>query len=83
MNSKQFVTAIGIIAKNHSTQLFINKPLGSDAQFGNSIGNLGVTEYTIRIKDCCASVIKNLINEGYSLSMQDGLTSVNKYGTLS
>lgn len=77
MNSKQFITAIGIISKNHSTQLFINKPLG------NSLGNLGVNEYTIRIKDCCASVFNNLIKEGYSLSMTDGLTSVTKYGTLS
>jgi len=77
MNSKQFITAIGIISKNHSTQLFINKP------YGTSIGNLGVNEYSIRIKDCCASVFNNLIKEGYSLSMQDGLTSVSKYGTIS
>ncbi len=77
MNSKQFITAIGIISKKHSTQLFINKP------HGTYIGNLGVNEYTIRIKDCCASVFNNLIKEGYSLSMQDGLTSVTKYGTIS
>jgi len=75
MNSKQFVTAIGIIAKNHSTQLFINKP------HGEHVGDLGVNEYTIRIKDCCASVFNNLIEQGYSLSLQDGLTSVgiNRY----
>ncbi len=73
MKLKNFLEAIEIISANHSTQLFINKP------YDSYVGELGKTEYSIRIKDCCASVMNDLIDAGFSLSMEDGLTSVNDY----
>ena len=74
MKLNNFLKAIEIISENLSTQLYINKP------YDNFGGNLGNTEYSIRIKDCCAKVINNLIEAGFSLSMKDGLTSVNDWG---
>lgn len=74
MKKEAFLKAIEIISVNHSTQIYINKPNG------NFVGSLGCTEFTIKITNCCASVINNLIKEGYSLSMQDGYTSVRYYG---
>jgi hypothetical protein len=74
MKKDHFLQALEIISRNHSSQIYINKP------YGETIGNLGATEFTIRIKDCCAKVMSNLLEAGYSLSMTDGLTSVNNYG---
>ena len=75
MTNQQFLTAMKIISKNHTTKLIINKPWGS------TIGNLGSTEFTIGITDCCASVFNNLTDEGFTLSMSDGITSVYYYHT--
>ena len=38
-----------------------------------------VTEDYIAITDCCASVIVDLIESGYVLSMKDGKLLVNKF----
>ena len=59
---KNFLEAIEIISANHSTQLFINKP------YDSYVGELGKTEYSIRIKDCCASVMNDLIDAGLYLN---------------
>ena len=75
MKKDHFLQALEIISRNHSTQIYINKP------YGNFVGDeIGTTEFTIRIKDCCAKVMSNLVEAGFSLSMEDGLTSVNNYG---
>ena len=74
MKESQFLKAITILSINHSTKILINKPNNG------YVGNLGSTEFTIDIIDCCASVMNNLIDKGYYLSMKDGLTSVNHYG---
>lgn len=73
MKLTNFLKAMEIMSTNHSTQLFINKP------YGNNVGDLGVTNYNIRIKDCCASVMNNLVDAGFTLSMTDGLTTVDDY----
>ena len=74
MKESQFLKAITILSINHSTKILINKPNNGH------VGNLGSTEFTIDIIDCCASVMNNLIDKGYYLSMKDGLTSVNSLG---
>tara|TARA_R110002012_G_scaffold1725_1_gene8391 strand:+ start:210 stop:437 length:228 start_codon:yes stop_codon:yes gene_type:complete len=73
MKHENFMKAMDILSKNHSTQLYINKP------HDNYVGELGSEKFTIRIKDCCGAVISNLMNAGFSLSMEDGLTSVSDY----
>ena len=73
MNELDFLNAIKTIAPYHTTKLYINKP------YTNSIGQLGSKEFTIRIEECCGAVMTDLLEQGYSLSMKDGLTTVNKY----
>jgi len=73
MELKEFLSAITIIGKHHSTRLIINQPKNGH------VGALGTSEWTIQITDCCASVFNKLLAEGFSLSMQNGTTSVNKY----
>ncbi len=74
MKLTNFLKAIEIISKSHSTQLFINKP------YNGNVGDLGVTDYNIRIKDCCGKVMSDLVDAGFTLSMKDGLTTVDDYG---
>jgi hypothetical protein len=74
MKKEAFLKAIEIISVNHSTQIYINKP------DNNFVGSLGSSEFSIKITNCCPSVINNLIKEGYLLSMKDGYTSVSYYG---
>ncbi len=69
----EFFYEIKTIAPYHTTKLYINKP------YTNSIGQLGSTEFTIRIEECCGAVMTSLLEQGYKLSMKDGLTTVNKY----
>lgn len=73
MNELDFLNAIKTIAPYHTTKLYINKP------YTNSVGQLGSKEFTIRIEQCCASVMTDLLEEGYKLSMKDGLTTVTKF----
>ena len=73
MKLQEFLKALEIISANHSTELIINKPVN------NFVGDLGTTKFTLQIKNCCASVINKLLAEKYSVSMVDGLLSVDKY----
>lgn len=73
MNELDFLNAIKTIAPYHTTKLYINKP------YTNHIGQLGSTEFTIRLEQCCAAVMTSLLEQGYKLSMKDGLTTVTKY----
>lgn len=73
MKAIDFLEAIKIISKNHSTKLVINhvEPNGQVSPVLESP--------TISITDCCASVINNLKDAGFSLSMQNGMTTVSKF----
>jgi len=73
MKVEDFLEAIKIISKKHSTKLEINhvEPNGQVSKFLESP--------TISITDCCASVINELKDAGYSLSMKDGKTILNRY----
>jgi hypothetical protein len=73
MNANDFTQAIQIISKNHSTEVIINhvEPNGQVSPV--------LASPTIHIKTCCASVINNLKDAGFSLSMQNGMLSVTKF----
>jgi hypothetical protein len=43
------------------------------------VGDLGHSQWTIHITDCCASVFNKLRAADFSLSMQNGMTSICKY----
>lgn len=73
MEKDDFMKAMEIISANHTTEMYINKP------YNSHVGDLGTTEFSIRIKKCCANVVDNLKKEGYSLSMEDGLMSLSKF----
>ena len=63
LDSKDFIKALEIISKHHSTELAINTPKN------NFVGYMGQTEFRVHIKKCVPSVINNLIHAGYILNM--------------
>ena len=65
--------AVEIISVNHSTQVHFNLPVD------NFVGNLGGSEFSIYIEKCCVSVVDNLKDAGYKLSMYQGYLHVDKY----
>lgn len=73
LNKEQFFQALEIISRNHSTSVVINLP-----QDG-FVGDMGKDYYRIHIKECCPSVINNLLKENYSLSMGNNGLEVLKY----
>ena len=75
MQLKTFLKAIEIISVNHSTRIYINKP------HNGFVGELGSSKFTIDISDCCGAVINNLKENGFNLSMKNGLTSVDYFGS--
>jgi hypothetical protein len=73
MNKSEFLTALSIIGQHHSTKVIINLPTNGH------VGDLGHSQWTIHITDCCASVFNKLRAADFSLSMQNGMTSICKY----
>lgn len=67
LNSKDFITALEIISKHHSTELAINTPINTP--INNSIGYIGQSKFRLHIKKCVPAVINGLIKEGFILSM--------------
>lgn len=63
LNSKDFITALEIISKHHSTELAINTPIN------NFVGYIGQSEFRLHIKKGVPAVINSLIKEGFILSM--------------
>ena len=63
LDSKDFIKALEIISKHHSTELAINTPKN------NFAGYMGQTEFRLHIKKCVPSVINNLIHAWYILNM--------------
>lgn len=74
MTNTQFLKAIAIIVKYHSTKMVINyvKPNGS-------VGTV-LEQPTIHIIDCCAGLTEELINNGFFLSVGNGMVSVSHFG---
>lgn len=72
MKTNDFLKAIEILTLHHSNELIINKvkPNGSVSKVLESP--------TIHIKNCVPSVINKLIENGFMLSVEDGLLSVDK-----
>ena len=73
MKQKDFTRAIELVSMNHTTKLTINQPIN------NFVGNLGESDWTIHITQCVPAVVKNLIAEGYALSMTEHGLSVDKW----
>lgn len=69
MELKTFQLAISILLEFHSIEIIINHC--------KSNGQVKLTN-TIHIKNCCAECVKKLINQGFSLTMHDGLLIVDK-----
>lgn len=73
MKKAFFDFAVHICSQSHTTEIVINytEPNGQV--------NLNPEVIRLHIKKCCPAVIEKLIENGYSLSMNNGLMSVNKY----
>ena len=71
MEKQDFLTTLNIISENHTTKIVINKADGF-------VGELGKTEFTIHLIDCCASVVDKLKKADYMLSMNKGYLLVHK-----
>lgn len=63
LNSKDFITALELISKHHSTELVINTPIN------NFVGYMGQSEFRLHLKKCVPGVINSLIKEGFILRM--------------
>lgn len=64
LNSKDFITALEIISKHHSTELAINTPSSN-----NFVGYIGQSKFRLHLKKCVPAVINSLIKEGFILKM--------------
>lgn len=73
MTQKDFLLAVQILTDHHSNEVIINKSTGHGSTTGNS------EKPTLHVKNCVASVVNKLIAHGFSLSMNEGLMSVDKY----
>lgn len=73
MKAQDFIKAIEILTDHHSNEVIINKSTGHGSTTGNS------SEPTLHIKNCVGSVVNKLISNGFSLSMHDGLMTIDKY----
>lgn len=67
MNKADFFLAIDIITEHHSTELIVNGPIK---------GFVDKSIYRLQIRECVPSVINKLKEQGFMLSMQDGLLEV-------
>lgn len=63
LNFKDFITALEIISKHHSTELAINTPIN------DFVGYIRQSKFRLHIKKCVPAVINGLIKEGFILSM--------------
>lgn len=63
LNSKDFITALEIISKQHSTELAIN------TLSNNFVGYIGRSKFRLHLKKCVPAVINSLIREGFILKM--------------
>lgn len=74
MTQGQFLKALEIISSHHSSQITINQPVN------DFVGDLGTKKWTIHINKCVPAVIKQLIADGFILSMGEHGISVDFIG---
>lgn len=73
MKAKDFIQAIEILTAHHSNEVIINKSSGHMSSTGNE------QSPTLHVKDCVPSAINKLIAAGFTLGMNNGLLSVDKF----
>ena len=73
MTKQDFMNAIETLSKSHNVEMVINhvKPNGQVSPVLESP--------TISIIGCPARVVHELMDQGYKISMTDGMMIVNKY----
>lgn len=73
MKPANLLEAIAILSKNHSNEVIINKSTGHGSTTGSE------SKPTLHIKNCTAAAVNNLKAAGFTLSMNDGLMTVEDY----
>lgn len=73
MKAENFIKAIEIISKSHTSKVVINH-----VRPGKQVSPV-LASPTIDITQCCAAVIDDLKSAGYALSMHDGMLYVEDY----
>jgi hypothetical protein len=73
MKATNFIKAVTILTENHSNEIIVNISRGHISNTGNA------ENPTLHIKNCTASSINKLKEAGFSLSMDNGLLSVDDY----
>lgn len=71
MKPENFIEAIRILTKNHSNRVIINHV--------KKFVDTNEHKPKLHITDCCASVIDELKDAGFALSMRNGMLSVDDY----
>lgn len=73
MKLDNFLKAMTIMSENHDTKIVINHV--------NKNGQVSpiLESPTIQIIDCCGAVINALKKSGFSLSMQNGMMSIDDF----
>lgn len=72
MRHEDFINALEICAKHHTTTVTINRPKS------NFVGDLGSKEFTIHITHCVPAVVTELVKAGYMCNMEEGGLNVFK-----
>lgn len=71
MKEEDLIKAIMILKEHHSNEIVINHIKQS--------GGFSKGRPTLHIRNCVASAINKLIEAGFTLSMNNGLLTVDKY----
>lgn len=73
MKKEDFMQAIELLSKYHTTKLTINQP------YDCFVGDLGEKRWTIHITKCVPAATSALLQAGYSLGMDEYGLHVNKF----
>ncbi len=73
MKAVDFLEAVAILTKNHSNEIIVNKSTGHGSTTGNE------AEPTLHITNCTAAAVNNLKAAGFTLSMNGGFMTVEKF----
>lgn len=72
MKESNFIEAMQIISSSHSVEIIVNKPYDN-----GQVGEL--PRFQLDIRSCPGAVIHKLVENGFSVSMHNGLLSVEDY----
>jgi hypothetical protein len=73
MKPSNFLEAVQILTKNHSNEIIVNISKGHMSKTGSA------EKPTLHIKNCTAAAVIDLKDAGFTLSMDNGLMSVEDY----